>query len=75
MPKEEVTRLTVDIPAELHRRAKVFAAETGMDLRDVVTVALDQALPVRGGFKQLSPEVAKRLQPLRSILKKKEVKS
>jgi hypothetical protein len=33
--------LTVDIPAELHRRAKVFAASEGKDLREVVMGARD----------------------------------
>lgn len=37
-------KLTVEIPRELWRRAKVRAAETDRDLRSVVIEALEQAL-------------------------------
>ena len=68
--KKELTRLTVDIPAELHRRAKVYAAETGNDLRVVVEAALRlwllKAERGRSSFHQMSPEVGRRLQSLKS---------
>jgi|SRR5215471_14086798 len=45
MPKDEdEKRLTVDIPAELHRRAKIRAAELGVDLRVIVIEGLQLRL-------------------------------
>jgi predicted HicB family RNase H-like nuclease len=41
---DEQKRLTVDIPAELHRQAKIRAAERGVDLRVIVIEALEQAV-------------------------------
>lgn len=67
---DDLTRLTVDIPTLLHRRAKIFAAQTGRDLREVVTAALDEWLPPAKGIVPLSPKVMKRLQSLDDVLKK-----
>jgi len=65
MPKRELSRLTVDIPTELHRRAKVFAAEEGKDLRLVVEASLRIFLSgkERGRLSigQMRPEEADRL--------------
>ena len=41
---EGKVKLTVEIPKELWRRAKVRAAETDRDLRSVVIEALEAAL-------------------------------
>ena len=46
MQKDE-KRLTVDIPAELHRRAKIRAAELGSDLRVIVIEGLELRLAQR----------------------------
>lgn len=45
--KEGQTRLTVEIPIELHRRAKVRAVETGSDLRSMVIDGLERILAER----------------------------
>jgi hypothetical protein len=47
MPKEGLTRLTVDIPRELHRRAKVRAAELGTEIRVLVIEGLEMRLARR----------------------------
>ena len=44
MRNDQRIRLTVEIPKELWRRAKVRAAETDRDLRSVVIEALEVAL-------------------------------
>jgi hypothetical protein len=45
MPKEEpMVKMTVLVPKDLHRRAKVRAAETDKDMRDVVIAALEAFL-------------------------------
>ena len=53
MPKEGQKMLTVEVPIELHRRAKVRAAELGTDLRSLVIEGLERVLaerkPKRGG--------------------------
>ena len=52
MAKEGLIRLNVEIPRDLWRRAKVLAAETDRDLREVVIEALEQYLgakPTKGG--------------------------
>ena len=48
----ELIRLNVEIPRDLWRRAKVHAAQTDSDLREVVIEALEQLLgskPKKGG--------------------------
>jgi hypothetical protein len=50
--EQEKVKLTVEIPRELWRRAKVRAAETDSDLRSVVIAALELMLgarPKKGG--------------------------
>jgi len=42
--KPEDTRLTVEIPIELHRRAKIRAIELGKDLRTMVMEGLELAI-------------------------------
>jgi predicted HicB family RNase H-like nuclease len=53
MLKEGNTRLTVEVPIELHRRAKIRAAELGSDLRSLVIDGLEHVLaerkPKKGG--------------------------
>ncbi len=53
MLKEGQTRMTVEIPIELHRRAKIRAVEVGTDLRSLVIEALERVLaerkPKKGG--------------------------
>jgi predicted HicB family RNase H-like nuclease len=53
MLKEGQSRLTVEVPIELHRRAKIRAVELGTDLRSLVIEALERALaerkPKKGG--------------------------
>jgi hypothetical protein len=53
MPKEAQKMLTVEVPIELHRRAKIRAAELGSDLRSLVIDGLERVLaerkPKRGG--------------------------
>lgn len=44
MPADDVVRLNVEVPRELWRRAKVRAAETDRDLRQVVIEALEATL-------------------------------
>ncbi len=65
MPKEELKRLTVDIPLELHRRAKVYAAQEGKELRSVVEAALrlwlSKAEGVRLSFGQANQERTDRI--------------
>lgn len=45
--REERIKLTVEIPRDLWRRAKVRAAETDTDLRSVVIEALERLLAER----------------------------
>lgn len=52
MADNEKAKLTVEVPKELWRRAKMRAVETDRDLRDVVIEALEVALgkpPKKGG--------------------------
>lgn len=44
MAREGLARLTVEIPEELHRRAKVRAAEQGTELRALVIAGLESVL-------------------------------
>lgn len=44
MEQEVLVKMTVLIPEGLRRRAKVRAAETGVDMRDVVIAALEAFL-------------------------------
>jgi hypothetical protein len=41
LEQEVLVKMTVLIPKSLHRRAKVRAAETDVDMRDVVIAALE----------------------------------
>jgi hypothetical protein len=71
MPSKKTQRLTVDIPAELHRRAKVYAAREGKELRAVVEAALrlwlsrGERRPPRPSVRQMDPGEFGRLRPLR----------
>jgi predicted HicB family RNase H-like nuclease len=47
MPKEGQKMLTVEVPIELHRRAKIRAVELGTDLRSLVIEALERTLAER----------------------------
>lgn len=47
MEQEVLVKMTVLIPKGLHRRAKVRAAETDVDMRDVVIAALEAFLGER----------------------------
>jgi hypothetical protein len=52
--KDDLIRLNVEIPRDLWRKARMRAAETDRDLRDVVIEALEAALakaPKKGGAK------------------------
>ena len=44
-PPEPTKRLTLDVPASLHRRAKVGAAEHGTTLADIVRELLMERFP------------------------------
>ena len=44
MQKPGLSRLTVEIPEELHRRAKVLAAQEGRSIRELVIDALEARL-------------------------------
>lgn len=44
MGGEELIRLNVEIPKDLWRRARIRAAETDLNLRQIVIEALEQAL-------------------------------
>jgi hypothetical protein len=44
MAKDDLIRLNVEVPRELWRRAKIRAAETDRDLRQVVIDALEAVL-------------------------------
>jgi hypothetical protein len=58
-----LSRLTVDIPAALHRRLKVEAAQNDMEIRELVTLVLMRAFPTSSsGFRQLAPEEMARLE-------------
>jgi hypothetical protein len=46
MESEVLVKMTVLVPKGLHRRAKVRAAETDVDMRDVVIAALEAFLGV-----------------------------
>jgi hypothetical protein len=62
MPKDDtVSRLTVDIPAGLHRKLKVTAAQRGTEIRALVIYSIDEAF--RGGFRQVTTEELERLIP------------
>ena len=65
MPKDEgLSRLTVDIPAALHRKLRVLAAQRGTEIRALVIYAVEEAFS--GGFRQVTPEELERLIPLKS---------
>lgn len=56
MEQGRLVKMTVLIPKDLHRRAKVRAAETDVDMRDVVIAAMESFLsgkakdaPKKGG--------------------------
>ena len=51
--KEQERKTTIVLPADLHRRARIRAAETDTDLRTVVIRALEEFLskPVKRGGK------------------------
>jgi hypothetical protein len=49
MESEVLVKMTVLIPKGLHRRAKVRAAETDVDMRDVVIAALEAFLSAPAG--------------------------
>jgi hypothetical protein len=51
--KEENRKTTIEIPADLHRRARIRAAETDTDFRTIVIRALEEYLAkaVRKGGK------------------------
>jgi hypothetical protein len=51
---EVLVKMTVLVPKTLHRRAKVRAAETDCDMRDVVVAALEAFL----GSPAIAPEKA-----------------
>jgi len=44
MEKPAMARLNVEVPKDLHRRAKLRAVETDRDLREIVIEALEAAL-------------------------------
>jgi hypothetical protein len=46
---EVLVKMTVLIPKSLHRRAKVRAAETDLDMRDVVIASLEAFLSTSAG--------------------------
>lgn len=43
-PKEATIRLTVDLPASMHRRLSLLAARTGKRKAEIVRVLLDEVL-------------------------------
>lgn len=43
-PKEATVRLTVDLPASMHRKLSILAARTGQKKAEIVRVLLDEAL-------------------------------
>lgn len=43
--KEKPKRLTIDVPADLHRRAKAGAASEGVFIADLVRDFLEQRFP------------------------------
>jgi len=45
----ETSKLSALIPKEIHRRAKVYAAENERDLQDVVAEALEKFIARRDG--------------------------
>lgn len=47
MAKEGLSRLTAEIPEELHRRVKVRAAELGTEVRVLVIEGLELVLSAR----------------------------
>ena len=53
MEREALSRLSIEIPDELHRRVKVRAAEEGRKIRELVVEVLEKALsekkPRKGG--------------------------
>lgn len=46
--KEDITPLHVQLPASLYKRIKLFAAESGKSLKDIVSEALDTQLQKKG---------------------------
>jgi hypothetical protein len=62
MESEVLVKMTVLVPKGLHRRAKVRAAETDVDMRDVVIAALEEFLSTPAGApeKPAKKERAKR---------------
>jgi predicted HicB family RNase H-like nuclease len=46
-PQEPTKRLTLDIPASLHRRLKVGCAERGITVAELVREMLDERFPAK----------------------------
>ena len=43
-PKEATVRLTVDLPASMHRKLSILAARTGKKKAEIVRVLLDEVI-------------------------------
>jgi hypothetical protein len=44
MKEESVSRLTLDLPADLHRRLKVLAAERGVSMRSLLLTLVERVV-------------------------------
>lgn len=50
MAKDPLVQLKIQVPASLHRRLKVYAAESGTPMTALVTEAITSLLKRRGGM-------------------------
>lgn len=49
MSRNDITKLAVRVPADLHRRIKILSVETGISLQDLVRQALEDYLQKHSG--------------------------
>lgn len=49
MSRNDITKLAVRIPADLHRRVKILSVEMGIPLQDLVRQALEEYLRQHAG--------------------------
>jgi predicted HicB family RNase H-like nuclease len=49
LSRNDITKLAVRVPADLHRRIKILSVETGISLQDLVRQALEDYLQKHSG--------------------------
>jgi hypothetical protein len=53
--KEELSRITLDIPASMHKKFKSFAAEKGKSMREIMVDLIELQLSLPGKTEEECP--------------------